>query len=65
MPRGPAGQPIEVRFSYDINGLLEQLNPVHQHGDAVAAAGGLLGDVGEDHCFAAAGGQQGEDVASG
>jgi molecular chaperone HscC len=23
MPRGPAGQPIEVRFSYDINGLLE------------------------------------------
>ena len=23
MPRGPEGQPIEVRFSYDINGLLE------------------------------------------
>ncbi len=23
MPRGPAGQPVEVRFSYDINGLLE------------------------------------------
>jgi molecular chaperone HscC len=23
MPRGPEGQPVEVRFSYDINGLLE------------------------------------------
>jgi molecular chaperone HscC len=23
MPRGPAGQPVEIRFSYDINGLLE------------------------------------------
>lgn len=38
-------------------GLLEKLDSVHQYGNAVAAAGGLLGDVGEDHGLAAAGGQ--------
>ena len=34
MPRGPAGQPIEVRFSYDINGLLEVDVKVLGSGDA-------------------------------
>ncbi len=34
MPRGPAGQPIEVRFSYDINGLLEVDVKVMGSGDA-------------------------------
>ena len=38
-------------------GLIQQLHPVHQHRDPVAAGGRLLGDVTEHHRLAAAGGQ--------
>ena len=38
-------------------GLIEQFGSVHQHGDAVAAGGRLLGDVTEDHRLATTGGQ--------
>ena len=32
MPRGPAGQPLDVRFSYDVSGLLEVDILVHKSG---------------------------------
>jgi hypothetical protein len=38
-------------------GLAEQFLAMHQDADPVAAAGGLFGDVAEDHGFAAAGGE--------
>ena len=44
-------------------GLIEQLHPVHKHGDAVPLGGGLLGDVGENNGLAAACGQDKEDGA--
>jgi len=44
-------------------GLIEQLHPVHQHGDAVPLGSGLLGDVAENDGFAAACWQDKEDGA--
>ena len=38
-------------------GLLQQLGPVHQHGDPLAPLGCLLGDMAKNHCLAAASGQ--------
>jgi len=38
-------------------GLLQQLDPVHQHRNPIAACCRLLGDVAEHHGLAAAGGQ--------
>ena len=44
-------------------GLIEQLHPVDKNANAVPIGSGLLGDVGEDDGFAAAGGQNKQDGA--
>ena len=43
--------------------MIKQLHPVDENANAVPVGCGLLGDVGEDDGFAAAGGQDKQDGA--